>query len=429
MSLYSSMATSISGLEANGQKLSVVSDNIVNANTHGYKAARGEFQNFVAQNLLTDPGQQIGRGVTMAGVTTLFTQGAISTTDRNTDVAVNGNGFFVLRDGNNGTTFTRDGSFRFDRHGWLTTLGGQRVQAYQANTGGTITGKLADVRIPQDTMPAKQSHRIQIHANLDARAKVHDMFDLERPQETAQFSTATQMYDSLGNQHGVSMFFNKTDDGTWEWTAMADGAELESGKNGEMLTVARGLLVFDSKGRLEYSDQQLVDTTFTNGAVPDQKLVFDFGDALDDGGTGVKGSTQYGAKNAVFRNVQDGHASGVLLDVNIDEEGIISGVYSNGASKALGQMAIARFEATDRLRKIGKNQFRETVESGGPLVGRANTNGRGTVVTRALERSNVDLAEEFVEMLRAQRGFQASAKSIHTANEMLDEVIALGGRR
>ena len=117
------------------------------------------------------------------------------------------------------------------------------------------------------------------------------------------------------------------------------------------------------------------------------------------------------------------------MDVNIDDEGVISGVYSNGASKALGQMAIARFEATDRLRKIGKNQFRETVESGVPLVGRANTNGRGTVVTRALERSNVDLAEEFVEMLRAQRGFQASAKSIHTANDMLDEVIALGARR
>ncbi len=428
MALYNAIDTSLSGLEANGQHLSLVSDNIVNANTTGFKSTRGEFQDFVLQHLIAGPNQDVGRGVNMAGTTTSFHQGSINHTERNTDVAINGNGFFVL-DGGKGRSFTRDGSFRFDRQGWLTTLNGERVQAYQAGADGSISGKVSDIRVPQDSLPARPSNRVQVHMNLDSRANVYDKFDLDHPQETAQFSTASSVYDSLGNQHSVGMYFNKVDDGTWEWVAMADGAEMDKGDPGEQVQVARGLLVFDEVGRLEYSDQYLTNTSFAGGAKPNQELQFDFGDAIDDDGTGVKGSTQYGAKSSVFRNVQDGFGSGTLLDMDIDAEGIVSGVYSNGFSRPLGQLAIARFEATERLGRVGQNQFKETTNSGAALLGKSNANGRGQVVTRSLERSNVDLASEFMEMLRAQRGFQASARSINTANNMLDEIVALAPTR
>lgn len=429
MSLYSSMATAISGLEANSQMLTVVSDNIVNSNTHGFKTARGEFHDFVAKDLLTAGGQQIGNGVTMAGVTTLFSQGAISQTERNTDVALNGSGFFVVRTSGQGYTYTRDGSLRFDKQGWLTTLNGDRVQAYEGTPEGRITGKLGDVRIPYDTIPAKATNRVQVHLNLDARQQVNSGFDWDKPQETAQFSSAVQVHDSLGNSHNVNLFFNKTDDGAWDWVAMADGADMAGGTPGKLIAVAQGSLFYDAEGKLDRVEQVNIDTSFANGAVPDQDLTFDFGDAIDEGGTGVKGSTQYGAKNAVFRNIQDGNSSGVLLDVNVDAEGVISGIYSNGISKPIAQMAVARFEASERLRRVGGNQFRETVESGAPMLGKPNTNGRGYIVTRSLERSNVDLAKEFIDMIRAQRGFQSSAKSINVANEMLDEVIAIANRR
>lgn len=430
MGVVSSMATSISGLETNGQALAVISDNIVNAQTVGFKASRAEFGNILAQDIGIGGGGsgQIGRGAHMSGVTNLLTQGPVTRTDRGTDLAISGNGFFVVKSDALGQTYTRDGSFRFDKEGWLVNLSGHRVQAYEATPTGQITGKLSDVRVPYNTIAARATNKIDLHVNLDARLPKSLPLNPLKPEETAQFTTGLQVFDSVGNAQALTMYFNKTDDSTWEWHAMTDGANLSGGTAGVPSDVMSGTILFDANGRLLNETQQIVNSNFANGAIPDQNLFVSFGDSIDGGGTGEKGTTQYGSKSAAFRNVQDGWSAGVLADVGIDADGTITGVYTNGQNRLLGQVAISRFEATERLSKLGENQFRESVESGQPLIGKANTNGRGIIMTKSLEQSNVDLAKEFVEMIKAQRGFQASAKGVTTANEMLDEIINIKGR-
>lgn len=428
MSAVSSMATAISGLEANGEMLNVISDNIVNSNTTGFKSSRAEFHSLVGSDLLqSSGGEQIGQGSRVAGITGLFTQGSITRTNRATDMAVNGAGFFIVKSGE-GQAYTRDGSFRFDKEGWLTTLGGHRVQAYKASQDGTIGGRMDDIRLDFKAIPAKSTGRIELYANLDARVPVGGPLDPNHPEDTAHFASALQIFDSIGNSHSVGVYFNRTSENTWEWNAMTDGSQLSGGEEGKPSLMARGQLTFDSLGKLTNAEQQIINTSFKGGAVADQDIFFDFGDPLSQQGTGMKGTTMYGAANQVFRNNQDGFTAGVLSDTVIDSDGVLTGVYSNGENKKLGQLAMARFDATERLTKIGQNQFVETPQSGQPLIGKAKTNGRGAIQTRSLEHSNVDLAAEFVEMIRAQRGFQASAKSITTADQMLEEVISLKSR-
>ncbi len=425
MGVVSSMSTAISGLEANGEMLSVISDNIVNANTTGFKGSRAEFHSLIAADVFhASGGEQIGQGAKVAGVTANFTQGSVSRTNNSTDMALNGNGFFITRS-DEGTAYTRDGSFRFDKEGWLTTIGGSKVQAYKADSDGRIGGRLDDIRLDFKAIPARASQKVELYANLDARLPVGGPLDLTRPEDTATFASAMQVYDSVGNAHSVSLYFNRTADNTWEWHAMTDGGQLVNGEDGKPGEVANGVLTFDQSGRLATSAQQVVNSSFRGGAIPEQNLFFDFGDPMDLQGTGIKGTTMYGTANQVFRNTQDGYTAGVLADTVVDSDGLITGVYSNGENRTLGQIAVARFDATEKLSKVGANSFVETPGSGQALVGKAKTNGRGAIQTRSLEHSNIDLASEFVEMIRAQRGFQASAKSITSADQMLEEVINL----
>ncbi len=423
MGIGSAMTSAVSGLEAHGQMLNTITDNIVNANTNGFKSSRTEFETVLAHDMGGASLNQIGRGVAVGGVTTLLSQGAIINTDRNTDMAINGNGFFVVKGDRKGLTYTRDGSFRFDKNGFLTNLHGDRVQAYQVTPDGTITGEIGDIRLPFNTIPAKATNKIELHVNLDSREKVSAGFNSLRPNETGQFSTAIQIFDSAGNAHGVNVYFTKVEDSTWEWYAMVDGGELAGGVSGTPEVMAQGTLRFDELGRLYSVEQSLINTSFAGSAIPNQEIRFDFGDSIEELGTGQKGTTAFGSKSSAFRSVQDGWGAGVLADTLITDEGLIQGVYTNGINKTLGQIAIARFEATERLAKIGENQFRETVHSGKAMIGKANTNGRGVIMPTSIELSNVDLAKEFVDMIKAQRGFQASAKSITSANDMLEEII------
>jgi flagellar hook protein FlgE len=427
MSIISSMSTAISGLEANGQDLGIVSDNIVNANTTGFKSSRGEFQSVLAQDM-GGTGGEIGHGTRLGGVTTVLNQGSITKTDRATDVAMNGNGFFVLKSDTAGYTFTRDGGFTFDKDGWLTALNGQKVQAYMPSAENKITAKLGNVKIPFNSLAARATNHVDMHLNLDARQQVGPEFDPRRPDDTAQFNASVQVYDSIGNAHAISVYYNKTGDGAWDWHAMTDGGGLAGGNPGEPAMVSHGTLSFDPHGKLVDSSQMNDNLSFSNGAIPDQELKFDFGAQVNGDGEGrspLDRTTQYGSKSSLFRSTQDGWAAGYFVDISVDKDGNIQGSYTNGQNRVLGQLAIARFDSPERLAKQGQNQFRETVASGQASIGSANTNGRGSVMPQSLEGSNVDMAKEFVEMIRAQRGFQASAKSITTGNEMLEEVINL----
>lgn len=425
MSIISSLATAISGLEANGQALGVTSDNIVNANTTGFKGSRTEFHSVLAHDLSTSAGE-IGRGVQVAGTTTLYTQGPMTKTERGMDCAINGDGFFVLRGQGRGTTYTRDGSFRFDKDGWFTSLGGSRVQAYLANDG-KMTGKLGDLRIPFNSIPAKPTKNIELHMNLDGRTPVSDTpIDLTRPDETSQFHANVAVFDSIGNQHSVGVYFNRTSDSTWEWHAMTDGGNLAGGTQGAPTEVAQGSMNFDQLGNLTTSEQTLTNTSFSKGAMADQALHFDFGNiASNEEISRREATTMYGSKHSLFRSTQDGWSAGYLSNTNLDADGHIKGTFTNGETRLLGKLAVARFEGPERLSKAGQNQYKETMASGMPLLGEANTSGRGSIASQTLEGSNIDLAKEFVDMIRSQRGFQASAKSISVANNMLDEVVNL----
>lgn len=428
MGVVSTMSTAISGLEANGEMLAVISDNIVNANTTAFKGSRGEFSAILNEDKLNSSGgNQLGNGTKVTGITTVFTQGAVTRTNRNTDMALNGPGFFMMKS-DRGSTYTRDGSFRFDKDGLLTNLSGARVQAYQATPEGKISGKLGDIRLTYSAIPAKPTNKISVHANLDARLPVTTPLNLERPEDTAQFTTALQIFDSVGNSHAVSVFANRVSESQWEWYAMTDGGDMEGGVRGQSSPVARGTLDFDQNGKLAHVEQQVINSNFAGGAIPEQPLFFDFGDPTDELGTGQKGTTQYGATSTVFRNSQDGYTAGHLADTIIDGDGLVTGVFSNGENRVLGQIALARFDANERLTKVGENMYVETPGSGQADIGKAKSNGRGAIATRSLEQSNIDLAGEFVEMIKAQRGFQASAKTIGTANEMLEEIINLKSR-
>ncbi len=424
MSIVSAFSTGISGLEANSDMLSTVSDNIVNANTVGFKSARTEFQTILSEDVAMASGyNQLGRGVSVAGITNLFTQGALTKTDRATDLAISGNGFFVLKGDHFGYSYTRDGQFRFDKQGWLTNMNGSRIQAFQADPDGKIGGKIGDLRLSYNTLAAKATKKIDLHVNLDAREAPNALFDIKNPDKTAQFSTALQIHDSVGNEHSLSVYFNKNKDAVWEWHAMVDGGDVQGGTSGVPVEMAKGTVMFDETGRLKSVQQQSLKTTFVGGSLPNQEIELNFGDPLDQNGTGASGSTQYGAKSGTFRNIQDGFASGSLVDTSIDPDGVLTGVYSNGQMKVLGQIALARFEATERLDKVGGNQYRESSGSGSALIGKANTNGRGAMVGKSVEQSNVDLAKELVDLIRAQRGFQASTKSISAANDALEQIL------
>jgi flagellar hook protein FlgE len=427
MSILASLYTGISGLQSAGQGLGIVGDNIANANTTGFKASRGEFADVVASNLKGIlGGNQIGRGVRLNGVTSVFSQGNLTPTERDADMAIRGDGFFVLS--NKGeVNYTRDGSFRFDSKGRLSTADGFTVQGYRVDQeSGKAESELTDVQFASNTIPAKGTKAVSIVANLDNRRPItKESFTPENAEKTADMNTAIRIYDTAGTPQNIDVFFYKTGDSEWKWYGMADGSTLQGGQEGKREVVAEGRLTFTGDGKLATDELTNLNLKF-RGADPAQKVDFNFGDAIiTRKGSGLQGSTQYGSKSQVFRQIQDGYSAGTLTNFSVDESGMVSGSYSNGVTKSLAQIAMARFENNEGLFKMGGNRFKEAVLSGQPLIGAASESGRGAVVAKTLEASNVDLANEFVKMMTTQRNFQANAKTITTSDELLQEVINL----
>lgn len=424
MGVLSSMTTGISGLSATGQSLNIISDNISNAGTYSFKASRAQFQDLVSKNLKGIlGGNQIGRGVKLAGVMATFSQGSVNATERESDLAITGDGFFVLM-GHDGQSFTRDGSFQFDAKGQLTDIDGRIVQGFQTNRDGQVTSKLGSIKIDEETIPARPTKTLKFNMNLDARSPIQT-FNPELAEKTADLGTGVQMYDSVGNSHALTMYFSRASDNTWKWHLMGDGQEIVGGIKGKLAEVASGTLTFDKDGRLIKNQTDRSAISFTNGADPNQKVEFEFGEAGTEAGEGMKGTTQYGAKSSMYKYVQDGATAGQIIGMSIDDDGTLTGLYSNGTTRNLAQLALARFNSNEGLYKLGTNRFGEATKSGSPIVGKPGDGGRGRITNKALEFSNVDLAEEFVKMIQTQRNFQANAKTITTADEMLQDVISL----
>jgi flagellar hook protein FlgE len=435
-----------SGLNAASQELSVVGDNIANSSTVGFKAARTVFADAMSQQLIGASGQ-MGLGVTTLTVQKLFSQGGFTTTGLSTDVAIQGNGMLVLK-GNHGgvagTFYTRNGQLTIDKSGYLTNLEGLRVQGLQADATGTVTsGLLGDLQVGNASAPAKATDEITIRGNLDQTAEPL-VWNAATPKTTSNFTTSMTVYDSLGKPIQLDIYFSKKDpltdptyvagdSGDWTYHVMTDGGNLGFNSDGStpatagtVTEVATGTLRFDSAGRL------ISNATESQGFYPrdangPQTLTFNFGTGTDPaiGGSGLDGLTQYAATSAVSFVTQAGSSSGSLSSISIGQDGTITGGFTNGQTRTLGQLILANFKAPDQLSRMGSTLYTEAPSSGAPTLGTPATADRGSVTAGTIEQSNVDISGEFVRMIAAQRNFQANSKTLTTADQLLAELMNL----
>lgn len=422
MSIFSSLYIGMSGMRSNERAIGVIGNNIANLNTVGYKASRAVFADLLSANVLGSAGvSQAGRGSGLAAVQRLVSQGALLGTGLTTDLAISGDGFFVADDAAGGRVYTRNGQLQIDQDGFLTTIDNLRIQGYPATGDDTFATSLSGLRVGESTSPPRATGAIAMVANLDRNAPVQT-FDVADAANTASHSTTVTVYDSLGAAHQLEVYFSQTASGEWTWNAVAPQGELDGSDATDPVVVASGTLSFDSDGRLVSEAQTLSSVTFAGASAQD--LRFDFGEELSAGGDGT-GSTSFASPSAVSFVDQDGFGVGTLAYVEIGTDGVVSGTFSNGQSRALGQLALARFASPHALDGVGGNNFAETLASGEPAIGAPGTAGRGEILAGSLEQSNVDLTNEFTSLILAQRGFQASSRTITTADEMLLEAVNL----
>jgi flagellar hook protein FlgE len=422
MSILSSFNIGVTGLNAAGSSMGVIGDNIANAGTFGFKASRAEFQDMLANSLKgIDGGDQMGSGTKLSHITPQFVQGTIARTQNITDIALNGNGFFQV-DAPFGKGYTRDGAFHFDKEGYMVNGDGYKVQGFQSDEKGQITNKMGALKLGNTNVPATPTSEVKMSMNLDSRDEVMK-FDPKNPDKTSNYNTSVTVYDNVGTARLVTTYFNKSVDGTWDYHAMVDGADAANGVPGQMQEMANGKLKFNQKGMLEEEIPGTNSFNFNKGALAGQKINFDFGKAIKEGGTGLDAATQFGSKSSVSRHTQDGSSAATLSSMSFNDDGVLTAVYDNGTQRELGQVAVAKFENNEGLFKTGKNLFKETRKSGQAAMGKPGSDGRGEVLSKSIEQSNVDIANEFISLMAAQRNFQANTRTITTSDQMLQEVL------
>jgi flagellar hook protein FlgE len=424
MGILRSFTIGVSGLNASGQGMGVIGDNIANAGTNGYKSSRAEFQDVLAVSLKgIEGGDQFGAGTKLGHIKPIMTQGDITRTESVTDLALSGDGMFTI-DSPAGRTFSRDGSFHFDKEGSLTTMDGYKVLGFQADESGKMMNKIDAIKLGNTTIAAKGSKEVVMSMNLDSRMNKTE-FKIENPEKTANFSNSMTIYDNIGTARTVTAYYNKVDNNTWEYHIGADGKDVEGGKPDTMYEQASGTLVFNDKGQLQEKKEGKNAFNFNKGAAQGQKINFNWGQSIKDGGTGLDASTQYGSESAIARHTQDGSSAATLTSLSFNDKGILTANYNNGETRDIAQVAVAKFENNEGLFKIGKNLFKESKASGQAALGKPGESGRAEVLSKSIELSNVDIANEFVNLMTAQRNFQANAKTLTTADQMLQEVLQI----
>ena len=425
MSILRAMYSGVSGLNAETGALGVVGDNVANTNTIGFKQSRAKFADVLGAAVGSN---MPGSGVRMSGTQQIFAQGALVNTGQATDVALSGDGFLVVNgvvDGNKGAFYTRAGQLTLRNDGTLVNGEGLEVQGYAADQNGKFSTSLSGINLPSAPIPPKATTSMKISANLDSSATVPaGAWDPANPSATSNLATSMTVYDSLGNGHTVDVYFRKNASGNWDYRALAKGSELSPPTTGNV-EVATGSLNFDSSGKLQSSAMTGGGTVSFDGASAAQPISFDFGKPISAGGSGTEGVTQYGSASSISAQSQDGYASGALSGVKIGADGTVSGVYTNGQTIPAGQLAIAKFRSNDGLGRAGQNLWVATNESGQAALGAVGTGGRAALVSGALEQSNVDVTQQFVELISHQRAFQANSKTITTADQMLQELMQI----
>ncbi|MFT3838922.1 MAG: flagellar hook protein FlgE [Myxococcaceae bacterium] len=437
MSLISALNIGTSGMQAESTDLSVIGDNISNANTIGFKASRTDFEEQLMSQLVGGVGiNGLGMGTNVQAIQKLLTQGTLTSTGVATDLALQGNGMFVVKGNHNGMAaqyYTRNGQFTVDNDGFLVNQEGLRVQGYTTNpaTGAAQPG-LGDMQVGNINSPAGATSQITLRGNLNANAATpaNGTFDPNDPTSYNGPPSTIQIYDSLGNSHDVTVYYVKTATG-WTYHAVTDGGGLTGGTAGVQTEIASGDLTFGTDGSLTGITNQTSNFNPLNATNP-QPLNFNFG-TPPPAGTGMDGMTQLGTNTTADTSDdvvtsftdQDGHTGGTLSSISIDANGHVTAAFSNGQTETIAEVAVAEFAAPDQLNRAGGNLYQATAGSGEATIGEAGTGGRGSIVAGALEQSNVDLANEFVKMIAAQRGFEANSKTITTADQLLTELMQL----
>jgi flagellar hook protein FlgE len=431
--VLSAMNTGVSGLQAEDQALGVVGDNIANVNTVGFKSQRAVFEDVLGHSILAGTSSGLpGSGVRVGSVQQMFTQGSISNTGVSTDVALNGDGFFVVAgtvDGITGNFYTRAGQMNINADGYLVNPTGLQVQGYAANPDGTLQAAVTSLKVPTASLAPHATEMATITANLDASMTAKDgaiitaPWDAQNPSVTSNYSTSMTVYDSLGNSHTMDVYFRKTAANTYDYHALVDGNDMNPPAPGTNVEIGTGTLAFTTDGALNDVTTTTAISASFNGATGAQAITLDFGRTITQGGTGLDGTTQFASASAVSSQSQDGYGSGDFSGVAIDGTGLVQGLFTNGQKIAIGQLAVAKFRSNDGLGRAGQNVWIETRESGTAAIGAASSGGRAAVTAGALEASNVDIATEFVGLIQHQRAFSANSKTITTADEMLQELI------
>lgn len=416
----------LSGLNTASSSLDVIGNNIANANTAGFKISQAQFTDVYANALGGgSSANQVGIGSKVADISQRFTQGNISATSNPLDIAVNGSGFFRMSNGGE-VTYTRNGQFHVDDNGFIVNSDNLNLTGFLANAAGTVVPtQPSNLQLSTADVSPSPTTSVTAGFNLDSRASVTAApFDATDPTTYASSTSAT-IFDSLGNSHVFSMFFQKTGSGAWDTFATVDGATAAGVPVG--VTLGGGpsqAVTFDTNGLMSAPvapiaiSVDLAAIATNLGTVNDATtpLVFN----LD-----ITTATQFGTNFGVSSLAQDGYTSGRLAGFDIAGDGTVSGNYTNGQNRTLGQIVLANFSNPQGLIPLGGSQWAQSSSSGEPLVGAPTTGPLGILQSSSVEESNVDLTTELVNMITAQRVYQANAKTIETQDAILQTLVNL----
>ncbi len=398
----------LSGLNAAAKNLDVIGNNVANANTVGFKGSQALFADVFANSIGGSGGTGAGIGVSVSGVQAAFTQGNITTTNSPLDIAINGDGFFRL-DTNGSITWSRNGQFHLDKDGYIVNPTGDKLTGYTVNSLGQIVpSNPSPLQISTANFPPQATATSEMVLNLDSREPTIAIPFNINDSTTYNKASSMTVYDSLGNPHAFGTYYVKTGPGAWRVEGAVDGV---------VLAAPLGTLTFGTTGAIASPPTTLpfaVSVPLTNGATTPFPFTLDF-----------TGTTQYGSGFGVNTLKQDGYTSGRLSGFGVGSDGTVTGRYTNGQSRTLGQLVLGSFPNPNGLQPLGNNLWGDTSTSGEATLGSPGSGNIGVVQSGAVEESNVDLTKELVNMITAQRVYQANAQTIKTQDQILSTLVNL----
>jgi flagellar hook protein FlgE len=408
-------SVALTGLGANKAALDVVGNNLANLNTVGFKDVATQFTDLIAQ-AIGQGSSQIGEGVSAPITERQFLQGSIQLTSGAFDAAIQGNGFFVVRNTAGATLYTRAGNFRLAADGTLLTSTGDKVQGWTAVNGVlNTTGAVGNIVVPTNALVTPSaSTQFTLNANLNSDGVVG--------QPSGSFSSPIQVVDSLGSTHTLTVTYTKTGPNAWSFNITIPGEDLSSGKAGVPSSVAKGNLTFNAQGQLTApappAPVAVAITGLADGAA-------DLNVNWNIYSNGAGNITQFASASALSASKQDGVSAAQLTRVGLDTNGQVIAHYSNGSSLVVAQVALAGISNPDTMVSVGDNNFQVSASTATPVVGAAGTGPRGTIQGGALEASTVDIAQEFTNLIVYQRAYQANSRVISTSDQILQDLISL----